>query len=60
MWVETGMYNIVHVQADMYSVCITWTHLFHKSVQEGDGLNGLAKAHLIGQDGVGLLGPGEP
>ena len=33
--------------------------LFVEGVEEGDGLYGLAKAHLIGQDGVGVLLPRE-
>ena len=33
--------------------------LLEERVEEGDGLDGLPQAHLISQDGVGVLGPGE-
>ena len=36
-----------------------YTHLFDKRVEEGDSLYRLPQPHLIGQDGVCLLGPGE-
>jgi len=35
-------------------------HLLVEGVEEDYGLDGLAQAHLVGQDGVGALGPGEP
>ena len=35
------------------------TNLFEEGVDEADSLNGLAQAHLICQDGVRVLGPGE-
>ena len=38
----------------------THTYLLDERVEEGDGLNRLTQPHLVSQDGVGLLGPGEP
>ena len=35
-------------------------YLFEQRVEEDDGLDGFAEAHLVGQDGVGALSPGEP
>lgn len=35
-------------------------HLLVERVKEHDCLHRLAEAHLIGQDGVGALSPGEP
>lgn len=35
-------------------------HLFVERVKEHDCLHRLPEAHLIGQDGVGALSPGEP
>lgn len=35
-------------------------HLFVERVKEHDRLHRLAEAHLVGQDGVGALSPGEP
>ena len=35
-------------------------YLFVEGVEEDGGLDRLAQAHLVGQDGVGALGPGEP
>jgi len=35
-------------------------YLFEERVEEDDGLDGLAEAHLVGQDGVCALSPGEP
>ena len=34
------------------------TDLFEEGVEEGDGLNGLAETHLVGEDGVGVMAPG--
>ena len=36
------------------------TNLLHKAAQECNGLDGFPKPHLVGQDGVGVLCPGEP
>ena len=33
--------------------------LLVEGVEEGNGLDGLAQAHLVSQDGVGVLLPGE-
>ena len=38
---------------------MTAADLLEERVEEGDGLDGLPQAHLISQDGVGVLGPGE-
>ena len=35
-------------------------YLFEEWVKEDDGLDGLAEAHLISQDGVCALSPGKP
>jgi hypothetical protein len=32
--------------------------LLVEGVEEGDGLDGLAEAHLVGEDDVGVVGPG--
>lgn len=36
------------------------THLFIQRVEEDGGLDRLSQTHLVGQDGVGALSPGEP
>lgn len=38
----------------------TATHLFVERVEEDGGLDRLSQTHLVGQDGVGALSPGEP
>ena len=35
-------------------------YLFVQGVEEDGGLDGLSQAHLVGQDGVCALSPGEP
>lgn len=35
-------------------------YLFEQRIEEDYGLNGFAQAHLICQDGIGALSPGEP
>lgn len=35
-------------------------HLFIEGVQEDGGLDRLSQTHLVSQDGVGTLSPGEP
>lgn len=49
---NTQLYNVTQY--------LTATHLFIERVQEDGRLNRLSQTHLVGQDGVGALSPGEP
>lgn len=44
----------------LYKQYLTATHLFIERVKEDGSLDRLSQTHLVGQDGVGALSPGEP
>lgn len=49
--------SLQHTNTTRY---LTDTHLFIERVEEDGGLHRLSQTHLVGQDGVGALSPGEP
>lgn len=56
MWADLQQTDWTH----LYKQYLTATHLFIERVKEDGSLDRLSQTHLVGQDGVGALSPGEP